>query len=453
MAAEISALVFCCFLQKDLKSNMFQMPINKFFTAGRIRIAAITIVAMAAMWNMFKVFQLAIDVPIEDDWDYLAAVEPLSWKNIFAVHVQHRIVFTRLMLHLSYLFDSLNFRHLVLANYPVYLAFAGVVMLIFRQEIKRYPGFILFFLPFFSDAAQTNLLWTGQSSFHFMLLFGMLAVYFGFCCKNSWGNAAIFTVCLAASTFSMSPLLAVEILGCWGIRQIVSTVNTNDTQKKKTLIMQTAAVVIAAGTAAGVFFISYDPAKFSHPAIPDFLFYTVVNIIKSFGLFTPETPVTIIGTITLLLVIPGIFSLILIWRKKFLLLQTNGAELTIILWGVLFSTAIAWSRCGIMDWRHTEAVLPLIPAMGALLIRHFKQGKMPRIASICFILMLTISMLFSFSFRHSEIKNTQRQIGLRELRQWVEAPQSKADIPSLYPGDGFREKIVHAQRLNISCLK
>ena len=217
--------------------------------------------------------------------------------------------------------------------------------------------------------------------------------------------------------------------------------------------MQTAAVVTAAGPAAGVFFISYDPAKFSHPAIPDFLFYTAVNIIKSFGLFTPETPVTIIGTITLLLVIPGIFSLILIWRKKFLLLQTNGAELTIILWGVLFSTAIAWSRSGIMDWRHTEAVLPLVPAMGALLICHFKQGKLPRIASICFILMLTISMLFSFSFRHSEIKNTQRQTGLRELRQWVEAPQSKADIPSLYPGEGFREKIVHAQRLNISCLK
>lgn len=427
---------------------------KNFFTAKRIQILSFAVLLVAAIWNFSKVFQLAIDVPIEDDWDYLGNLEVFDLNNLLAVHVQHRIVFTRLMLFASKLFDSLDFRHLVLANYPVYLAFVLSVMLIFKTEIKRFPGFILFFLPFFSDAAQTNLLWTGQSSFHFMLLAGMLAIYFGFCRKGSWLDVAAMILFQAAGTFAMSPLLAAEILGCWLFKQLYMIRSEADITQKKLLIWKTLAGTIPVIVIIGTFFINYTPNDLPHAKLPDFIFFAAVNLVKSFALFTPDTPRMIIAILTLLLIMPGIMFLKICWLKKFSLLQDEAGKITIILWGFLFSAAIAWSRNGIMDWRHTEAVLPLIPSLGAMLCRYADRSKLSCFAGISYALMVAVTMSFSFTFRHSEIKREQRLSGLQELqKKLVSTPEEPLDIPSLYPGKNFQAKLRTARRLQISCLK
>ena len=114
----------------------------KFFTSRQISYCQWGILLAAAVWNFLKVFQFALDVPVEDDWDYLTAAG--NWKDIFAVHVQHRIVFTRILFNLSYMVNSLNFRWLIIINWFVYGLFAFSVMLLFKKEIKSYPGFGLF---------------------------------------------------------------------------------------------------------------------------------------------------------------------------------------------------------------------------------------------------------------------------------------------------------------------
>ena len=74
-------------------------------------------VFLAAVLNFAQIDRLAVDVPVQDDWDYLYAVENFSWYTVTSVHVQHRIIPTRLVYYLSWRADGLNFRNLILFNW------------------------------------------------------------------------------------------------------------------------------------------------------------------------------------------------------------------------------------------------------------------------------------------------------------------------------------------------
>ena len=99
------------------------------------------ILFIAIGWNFYNVFQLAADIPIEDDWDYLEAVANWNWRTLFAVHVQHRIIFTRLLFYLCHCFNLLDFRFIIILNWFIYLGMVGATALLFRRELCRYPFF------------------------------------------------------------------------------------------------------------------------------------------------------------------------------------------------------------------------------------------------------------------------------------------------------------------------
>ncbi|MBR2642277.1 MAG: hypothetical protein IKD46_04025, partial [Lentisphaeria bacterium] len=86
-------------------------------SAGKIRLCSFGILLLALCWNFFRVYQLAVDVPVGDDWDLLKNVTSRQWNDLAEVHVQHRIIFTRLLLHLAWVWDALDYRSLIFCNY------------------------------------------------------------------------------------------------------------------------------------------------------------------------------------------------------------------------------------------------------------------------------------------------------------------------------------------------
>ena len=421
----------------------------KFFTRRQISYCQWGILLAAAVWNFLKVFQFALDVPVEDDWDYLTAAG--NWKDIFAVHVQHRIVFTRILFNLSYMVNSLNFRWLIIINWFVYVLLALSVMLLFKKEIKRYPGFGLFFLPFFSDTAQANLIWAGQNQFHFMLLFGMLAIYFGFPRRKSSTTEVWYRIFLILSTFSMSPLLSAVISGCRIMKEVSLLMIFRKSDPIKH-IKNIGFEIFWDLMIFGAFFINYIPAELPHPPLDKFLFFSIVNIVKSLTLFKSDSPLFLLVALRVMLILPCVIFFKIMWKQKLCLLIKSSRAAVLIIWAVIFSVAIAWGRNGIMDWRHTEAVLPLIPAFGAVIIK-YSTGFQKKLTVIALILLLSFSLCFAFNFNYANGKIIERRAGLQKLHYYLEHPETEPDIPELYPWRGLRKKIDFAAKLDISCLK
>jgi hypothetical protein len=410
------------------------------------------ILFIAIGWNFYNVFQLAADIPIEDDWDYLEAVANWDWRTLFAVHVQHRIIFTRLLFYLCHSFNLLDFRFIIILNWFIYLGMVGATALLFRRELCRYPFFALFFLPFFSDAAQTNLLWAGQNQFHFMLLFGLLAVFYGFKPENSKRDTILFCIFLTLSTFSMSPLFPAVILGCNLLKQFMLLHDPANSGQKRNIFLAMIFNAAWGVITAGLFFIHYTPAHLPHPRLQLFVVYVFANLAKSLTLVTSEMPLPLIFIFAILLVLPGLFFLKLLWKLKLRFFRQNGIAVTLLLWGAVFSAAIAWGRNGIMDWRHTEAILPILPATAAILIKYSRRNK-KKLALKSFVCLMLLCMCFSFSFKHSKCKCNTRQAGLQKLQHWLRSPNAEPEIPELYPGKGFKDKIRACQKLKLSCLQ
>ena len=409
------------------------------------------ILFIAIGWNFYNVFQLAADIPIEDDWDYLEAVANWNWRTLFAVHVQHRIIFTRLLFYLCHCFNLLDFRFIIILNWFIYLGMVGATALLFRREICRYPFFALFFLPFFSDAAQTNLLWAGQNQFHFMLLFGLLAVFYS-SKPESKRNTILFCVFLTLSTFSMSPLFPAVILGCHLMKQLMLLNDPLNSGQKRNIFLMIIFKAAWGIATFGLFFIHYTPASLPHPRLPLFVVYVFASLAKSLTSATSEMPLPLIFIFAILLVLPGIFFLKLLWKLKFRFFRQNEIAATLLLWGAVFAAAIAWGRNGIIDWRHTEAILPILPATAAILVKYSRWNK-NKLALKSFVCMLLLSMCFSLSFKHSKCKYSSRQIGLQKLQHWLRSPNAEPEIPELYPGKGFKDKIRAGQKLKLSCLQ
>jgi hypothetical protein len=66
-----------------------------------------------------------------------------EWENITAVHVQHRIIFTKLLFYIGYLLNGLDFRQMIIFNWFVYLAVVFSTMRLFWKNIKNRLNFFI----------------------------------------------------------------------------------------------------------------------------------------------------------------------------------------------------------------------------------------------------------------------------------------------------------------------
>ena len=405
------------------------------------------VVLIAAFINFSQVDRLALDVPVEDEWDYLYAVENFSWETLFSVHVQHRIVPTRLEFYLSWLADGLNIRNLILVNWFFYVGFVLSVILLFRRNSKEFPFFPLFFLPFFSDLPHVNLLWAGQGQFHFMLLFGMLAVYFGFSARKCFRNDLLFVLFLIFSTFSMSPSLPAVLLGLWGFRRLLS-LRDMPAAERPAWIRSTVGFGVTAAAGIGLFFWNYEPTPLPKPTVSwlEFLNQLRRGLMYCITLIPQKIKEPAGWWMLLPFLLPLVLFLVTLWRRRRDIIRENGPAFAILVWTVFFCMVIMYARYGVLGERHVEVILPAVPAFASVLVM-IRSAKWRKTALYCYLIGILISLSFAFSFRQAEEKCFVRFCGGRFLlkNRW----RYNQKIEFLYPNP-FPEQRKRAERLNIT---
>lgn len=415
-------------------------------------IASWFVLFLAMCWNFYNVSKYALNIPFWDEWDYIKILDKFSWENITAVHVQHRIIFTKLLFYIGYLLNGLDFRQMIIFNWFVYLAVVFSTMRLFWKNIKNIPYFPLFFLPFFSDLASENLLWAGQNQFHFMLLFFMTAAYYGFVAEDSLKSKILFCLFLLLSIFSMSPLPSAVLLASWLFREAFRYQKAA-AQERKAIIQSSLGVIIFAVIAVGIFFINYTPDKISSiKSISRFILCIGASIGRTFSFLTIEMP----PVIWLILILFSIFPLfyfmfvILICREKIII--NNGAAAAIILWAGVFVLSIGYARDAYIANRHIEAVLAFTPAFAAILAmlpNRFMRDKALKI----YLIYIIFALCFSFSFKKAAVDCAERKNGCDILMKWHNGTQKdNLKIKSLYPYD-LSENAKCAERLNLSYLQ
>lgn len=424
---------------------------NWLLTGKQVRFLSVGILLLAVVWNFSRVCMLAVDVPVGDDWDLLQTADSGHWRDLAAVHVQHRIVFTRLLLHGSYLLGDLNYYHLILGNYVLYMIMAATVMMLFLEECRKFAPFPLFFLPFFSDIPHENLLWAGQNQFHFMLCFGMIAIYAGFLMKAGWRSGAVLAVSLLLSIFSMTPLFADLICGIWLCREVWMMRRKGGAVSRGDWIrIALISLITAAGNAA--FFAGYVSADCGGVPPPGkILFYICSSWARGMFLLQPELPVWGLCLQCLLFLVPAGGAAAVLWRCRQSLLQENPKSTVLLIWCGVFCTAIACMRGGAVDYRHLEALLPLTPALASILLM-MPVEKMRRVIVICYLAAVLISCCCFLKSDRPEKLAEARQDGVRMLRQYQGAIGEKLEIPQIYPGD-LANHWQTARKLRISVLR
>ena len=415
-----------------------------------VSLLAWLIVLLAAVLNFAQIDRLAVDVPVQDDWDYLYAVENFSWDTVTSVHVQHRIIPTRLVYYLSWRADGLNFRNLILFNWLFYLGSVLAVIGLFRKNCREFPWFPLFFLPFFSDIAHVNLLWAGQGQFHFMLLFGTLAVYFGFAARGSFRNDLLFCLFLILCTFSMSPLMPAALLGLWGFRRGLIWLRTAGAERKN-LLRSTIFAGVTAAAGIGLFFWNYHPSAPPAGFAPGFEFLHQLRrgLMYCITLIPPDIGSPAVCWMLLPFLPPAVLFLHTVWQRRLELVRENGPGFALTVWIAFFCAVIIYTRSGVLADRHLEVILPMVPAFASMLVM-IRNAKWRKAALYCYLAGILISLSFAFSFRQAEENCAARLYGAKLLiEDWKNYDR---EVEFLYPAP-FPEQRKRAERLNISFMK
>lgn len=415
-------------------------------------IASWFILFMAMCWNFYNVSKYALDIPFWDEWDYIKILDNFSWENITAVHVQHRIIFSRLLFYIGYWLNGLDFRQMIIFNWFLYIAVVLSTMRLFWKNLKNIPYFPLFFLPFFSDLASENLLWAGQSQFHLMLLFLMTAAYYGFVAEDSLKSRILFCIFMILSMYSMSPSPALIFLGTWCLKTGINKYKAGQT--KKTIILSILPVIIATAIAMGGFFIDYHPMELTG-------IKNIWHIICCFGasagriigfLSIEMNPVLWI-IILLCSIIPLCLFFISIAVCRENIITENGAATAVILWCGAFIFIIGYARNAYIADRHMEAVLAFTPALASILAMLPNRFMRKNFLKMYLVFMI-FALSFSFSFKKASVRYHERKTGMEILLRWHDRNKDKNDlkIPYLYPHD-FSEQAKNAERLDLSYLK
>lgn len=169
---------------------------------------------LLALREMSYITRYMINVPYWDEWGLVYDFPRHFDLNCFLkFHNEHRIVFTRLLSWCLYQYNHWNICEGIVLSFYVYLAAFFLFLFYFRNTFRRLPFLMVSLLSFFfTSFAWCNMLNSFQNTFHWMLLWGILAVIFGFPRKSSFLKDALFCVCCIFCICSMSPVFALPLI-------------------------------------------------------------------------------------------------------------------------------------------------------------------------------------------------------------------------------------------------
>ena len=324
------------------------------------------------------------------------------------------------------------------------------VLLVFRRKFANCSWYPLFFLPFFSDLPSENLLWAGQAQFHFMLLFSMLALHFGFNKESSWRNVLLFSLFLILSTYSMSPLLPALILFMWICRQILCFLREDDPWLRNQILRFGIIASLLSVTGILLFFVNYTGTEPCGLSPLRFHFWECMrfSLSRIFSLTRTEMNTKELYSICLLSMIPAIFFLYALFLSRKRLLLDNAPALTLVIWAVVFSAVVIYSRATSIADRHVEVVLPVIPAVATILCQ-LQKSRIRQIALCSFLISLLTALCWSWSFEKAERERNARLAGKEMLFKWRETQKSPLIITEVYIRE-FTDQAKRSLRLNLS---
>jgi len=181
------------------------------------------IVGFFVIFNAATLFRYANDIPYWDEWYRIGTMPDsldLSW--VTERHNEHMIIFQNLFIFFSYKVSGFNIYFNLIANLITYVALVlALIFLLYRPFMKEKPYLILLLLPMFSRLMRDNLTWPFMLQMHQMILFSILAIYFGFRRKDTIVDLFAFVIFCGLGIFSMSFTYATGILFVFAITKFI----------------------------------------------------------------------------------------------------------------------------------------------------------------------------------------------------------------------------------------
>lgn len=167
------------------------------------------VLALVVARHFAAIWKYADNVPWWDEWDALlpGRLGPrLTWDFLTAFHGEHRTVWNNLLTWILYRLDGWRLPEQVAISFVLYLGVIGALCLLKRitlgaERLRVWPWFLL---PWASTVAYENLDWGFQCSFHFGLLFFLLAACALFRERPVWWTDALAGAAIFGSIFAFA---------------------------------------------------------------------------------------------------------------------------------------------------------------------------------------------------------------------------------------------------------
>lgn len=212
----------------------FCYTFNSRFVINRFGIIlCLAVLFFLAIQEFSAIYKYGVNVPYWDEWAIVVDLpRKFSWQWLFKFHNEHRTFFSRLIAWFLYHINGWNIKTNLIINFAVYMTMVSVVISLLWNFFKKTPLVILFMVTFFSTGfGWINMMNAFQGQFHWMLLFGFMAIYAGFKARETWKNILFFSLFCACSMFSQSPVFVLGILVVFIAKNVYLHLD-----KKKTMV-------------------------------------------------------------------------------------------------------------------------------------------------------------------------------------------------------------------------
>ena len=379
--------------------------------------------------NLVFIANSSVNIPYWDEWVTITKIlSDFSLENIIAFHNEHRIVFTKLLLYASYYLNDLNIVYLIIINYFLYIIAIFILYIIVKKIATDIPYLPLFFIPLFSPLLAESFMWSFLNQFTFTIIFGLLAVYFGFIKKRNNLNTIIMTLFLLLSTLSISFVFPFGIM----VAYIIKELSNNFIFKLGYSKVDIYRLII---TTITFFFIVYLPffyfnagldtqAILSSPLTLNFWLFVIksymfiattipIEAVKN-GLATMSIEAIFLISISIIATILATITILISLLNKKELLKPEFQACVAIAFGVfsaMFITAIGRASIQVLvPSRNYFLYVILIPIISVLVINLYKRNKKNStlILLVTYFLILSINTVEHMKFdKYYDIEKTR----------------------------------------------
>ena len=194
----------------------------------RIKVIPTSLVIIPLVVFYAAVLFFGVNIPQQDDYDsilvYLIDSQSLSDNGLFAMHVSHRIVLTRLLASFSLVLG--NGVELRLLIYIGALSLLGVFVALYRSTVNvpnRRLVVCMVCLSLFSLFHWSNMVWATASVQNYVGLFVATTCFYLFEKQASFPLAGAIALGLIAPYINSNGLLLLPILFIWAVASPVGT--------------------------------------------------------------------------------------------------------------------------------------------------------------------------------------------------------------------------------------